>query len=167
MIFAFDTLWILTHSRVRWEREHNLILCSPIRLQNTSMSPLASMGFYYCTYYTRLFLFFFFFVLCLFVVVCSTSEITFIFLYFRTPHSIHSCAAFVSFGRAISFSLSLVSVSASCCVCCARRTRCLPHANQLVSHLHGMCSISWSHVIAALWLFGCALAFNIHNHTVI
>lgn len=51
----------------------------------------ASMGFYYCTHNTRLFFvfflslrfscFFFFFLLCLFVVVCSTSEITFILFF--------------------------------------------------------------------------------------
>lgn len=112
---------------------------------------VASMGFYYCTHNTRLFLFFsfflsssfFFFLLCLFVVVCSTSEITFIFNIFFSLAALNSlsCSVFVSFTLEVwpSTVISFINVVfAHCFALYARWTRCAPHkshANRQETHL--------------------------------
>lgn len=84
-------------SRVYGMREHNLIICSPIQLQNTSMVPLSSMDYYSLLYTFCLCPFVIVVVICLagavlffccrFILVIRVQNIQFSF---RLPHSFTS-----------------------------------------------------------------------------
>lgn len=126
-----------------WETEHNLHLCSSIRLRNIYGS-IASMNFYYCTRYTRPFLLVFFscftFLLSFVLPVKLRSFFSSFFLSLIRCRTLNSLTQNICLVHAIA-SISTANVCAFCFALSARwniNVTHEPYANSFRSMPHTM-----------------------------